>query len=42
MQPYIIGIADVSGSGKSAFLNKIEGRFGDKIAILHYDNYYRE
>lgn len=42
MQPYIIGIADVSGSGKSTFLNKIEGRFGDKIAILHYDNYYRE
>lgn len=42
MQPYIIGIADVSGSGKSTFLNKIEGRFGDEIAILHYDNYYRE
>ena len=42
MQPYIIGIAGGSGSGKSTFINKIEGRFGDKIAILHYDNYYRE
>ena len=42
MQPYIIGIAGGSGSGKSTFINKIKGRFGDKIAILHYDNYYRE
>ena len=42
MQPYIIGIAGGSGSGKSTFINKIEGRFGDKIATLHYDNYYRE
>ena len=42
MQPYIIGIAGGSGSGKSTFINKIEGRFGDKIAILHHDNYYRE
>ena len=42
MQPYTIGIAGGSGSGKSTFINKIEGRFGDKIAILHYDNYYRE
>lgn len=42
MQPYIIGIAGGSGSGKSTFIDKIEGRFGDKIAILHYDNYYRE
>lgn len=42
MQPYIIGIAGGSGSGKSTFINKIEGRFGDKIAILHYDNYCRE
>ena len=42
MQPYIIGIAGGSGSDKSTFINKIEGRFGDKIAILHYDNYYRE
>ena len=31
MQPYIIGIAGGSGSGKSTFINKIEGRFGDKI-----------
>ncbi|MFR2587531.1 MAG: hypothetical protein ACLS9I_06450 [Adlercreutzia equolifaciens] len=37
-----IGIAGGSGSGKSTFINKIEGRFDDKIAILHYDNYYRE
>ena len=42
MNNYIIGIAGGSGSGKSTFINKIEGRFGDKIAILHYDNYYRE
>lgn len=42
MKPYIIGIAGGSSSGKSTFINKIEGRFGNKIAILHYDNYYRE
>lgn len=42
MKPYIIGIASGSGSGKSTFINKIEGRFGNNIAILRYDNYYRE
>lgn len=42
MKPYIIGIAGGSSSGKSTLINKIEGRFGNKIAILHYDNYYRE
>lgn len=42
MKPYIIGIVSGSGSGKSTFINKIEGRFGNKIAILRYDNYYRE
>ena len=42
MQPYIIGIAGGSGSGKSTFIDRIEERFGEQIAVLRYDNYYRE
>lgn len=36
----VIGIAGGTGSGKSTFTNRLKEAFGDKIAVLYYDNYY--
>lgn len=36
-----IGIAGGTGSGKSTFTNRLKQRFGDDIAVLYHDNYYR-
>ena len=41
MKPMIIGIAGGSGSGKSTFTNRLKDRFGDRVAVLYHDNYYR-
>lgn len=41
MKPYIIGVAGGSGSGKSTFTNRIKAEFGDSVAVLYHDNYYR-
>ena len=30
-----------TGSGKSTFTNRLKEQFGDKIAVIYYDNYYR-
>ena len=40
-KPFIIGIAGGTGSGKSTFTNRLKETFGDKVAIVYYDNYYR-
>lgn len=37
----VIGIAGGSGSGKTTLADKIIEHFGDDIAIVHHDNYYR-
>lgn len=37
----VIGIAGGSGSGKTTLAQKIMEHFGDDIAIVHHDNYYR-
>ena len=37
----IIGIAGGTGSGKSTFTNRLKESFGDRIAVVYYDNYYR-
>lgn len=37
----IIGVAGGSGSGKSTFTNRLEEKFGNAIAVVHFDNYYR-
>lgn len=37
----IIGIAGGTGSGKSTFTNRIKEAFGDDVAVIYYDNYYR-
>ena len=37
----VIGRAGGSGSGKTTLADKIIEHFGDDIAIVHHDNYYR-
>lgn len=37
----VIGVAGGTGSGKSTFTNRLKDEFGDQIAVLYYDNYYR-
>lgn len=41
MKPIIIGVAGGTGSGKSTFTNRLKASFGDDIAIIYHDNYYR-
>ena len=41
MEITVIGIAGGTGSGKSIFTNRLKEQFGDKIAVIYYDNYYR-
>lgn len=42
MNCIIIGIAGGSGSGKSTFTNRLKHQFGDDIAVVYHDNYYRK
>ena len=41
MKPILIGIAGGTGSGKSTFTNRIKNAFGDQVAVLYHDNYYK-
>lgn len=41
MKPIIIGIAGGTGSGKSTFTNRLHDAFGDQVAVIYHDNYYR-
>ena len=41
MKMTIIGVAGGTGSGKSTFTNRIKDVFGDDVAVIYYDNYYR-
>lgn len=41
MDNIIIGIAGGSGSGKSTFTNRVKEYFGDSVAVMYHDNYYR-
>ena len=38
----IIGIAGGSGSGKTTLARNIASHFGDRIAVLRHDDYYKE
>ena len=37
----VIGIAGGSGSGKTTLQKRLMERFGDEIAVMSHDNYYR-
>lgn len=41
MECIIIGVAGGTGSGKSTFTNRIKEEFGDEIAVVYHDNYYK-
>lgn len=41
MECMVIGIAGGTGSGKSTFTNRIRDLFGDQVAVLYHDNYYK-
>lgn len=41
MKTVIIGIAGGTGSGKSTFTNRLKEAFGQDVAVLYHDNYYR-
>ena len=41
MDCIIIGIAGGTGSGKSTFTNRLKSEFGDQVAVVYHDNYYR-
>ena len=41
METVIIGIAGGTGSGKSTFTNRLKEAFGEDVAVLYHDNYYR-
>ena len=40
-KPLIIGIAGGSGSGKTTLAERIAAHFGDRVAILRHDDYYK-
>ena len=37
----VVGVAGGSGSGKTTLTDNLVQRFGDKVSIVHHDNYYR-
>lgn len=41
MDTIIIGVAGGTGSGKSTFTNRLKKEFGDRIAVISYDDYYK-
>lgn len=41
MESIVIGVAGGTGSGKSTFTNRLKEAFGDSVAVLYHDNYYR-
>lgn len=41
MECIVIGIAGGTGSGKSTFTNRIKAAFGDEVAVVYHDNYYK-
>ena len=41
MSSVIIGIAGGTGSGKSTFTNRLKREFGNEVAVIYHDNYYK-
>ncbi len=37
----VVGVAGGSGSGKTTLTKSLTDRFGDDIAVIHHDDYYR-
>ena len=41
MDTMIIGIAGGTGSGKTTLMKRLVERFGNDVAVLSHDNYYK-
>lgn len=41
MQPFIIGIAGGTGSGKTTLTRRLKERFGEDVSVVSHDNYYK-
>lgn len=41
MKPIIIGISGGSGSGKSTVALGLKEHYGDRLTVVHYDDYYK-
>ena len=41
MNTIFIGIAGGTGRGKTTLTEHLVSRFGDDIAVVHHDNYYK-
>ena len=41
MDCIVIGIAGGTGSGKSTVTNRLKTEFGDNVAVVYHDNYYK-
>ena len=42
MKPYVIGIAGGTASGKTSIVNALKEIFGDDLAVLYFDDYYKD
>lgn len=42
MNPYIIGIAGGSASGKTSIVKALKERFSDQLTVLYFDDYYKD
>jgi uridine kinase len=41
IEPLVVGLTGLSGSGKSYFVNKIKENLGDNLTIVGFDDYYK-
>lgn len=41
IEPFVIGLTGLSGSGKTYYVSRLKEIFGDNICILGFDDYYK-
>lgn len=41
IQPFVIGITGLSGSGKSFYVNLLKEKLGNNVCIVGFDDYYK-
>ena len=41
IEPFVIGITGLSGSGKSFYVNLIKEKLGNNVCVVGFDDYYK-
>jgi uridine kinase len=41
MEPFVIGLTGLSGSGKTFYVNRLKEELGDSLCIVGFDDYYK-